>query len=156
MRTRFYLGLACILCSLLACKSPIYSEEQPFREQSWVYGDSLSFAFEVEDTSQLYDLFLTLKHGQEYRYANVYTALRIDFPSGQSRIDTLSLELADEQGQWLGDCSGQACERRFIFLPKARFEQAGKHRLCFQQLSREERLPELHALALELYTHQNQ
>ena len=144
------------LLGLAACQPrPIYSETLTLANGQWAYADSLVFSFDIADTSQRYDLFIQLEHGTDYPYANVYTLLEVYFPNGEKRREQVSIELADERGTWLGDCSGKTCSRQLGFMPKTAFQMPGTYRLCFKQHSRQDSLADLQAMRLNIFRHQD-
>ena len=145
------LGLLLSLSLLPACQTkPLYSETKTL-QGSWSYQDSLVFETEIQDTNQLYDLYLQLEHSETYPFANLYCALNVHFPQGPARQELISLELADETGLWLGSCSKGNCLRSMMFLENAKFQQLGKYRLVFKQETRQDSLPEIRSLSLSIY-----
>lgn len=134
LRNSLFIGLLAIFAG---CESYYYDAEQPLAAGQWSYQDSIVFEFDIQDKTKLYDVFLDVKHTDEYRFANLYVMLHVYFPDGRSRKEQVSLELADPSGKWLGKCSGKQCTRELPFMPNALFEMEGKHRIVLEQYNRQ-------------------
>src|SRR5687767_3087256 len=83
-------------------------------EGQWTATDSMSVQFVVDDTSQVYDMEMNVVHAENYGYQNLYVRIFTTFPSGEKQSSVTSLELAEKDGKWSGDCGGGTCE---ITLP---------------------------------------
>lgn len=129
----FLLGL--FLSSLSSC-STIYDETHVLENRTWTQGQRFSFEFDIQDTTQLYDLFLEVEHETSYPYQNLYCLVKTTMPDGSSREDQASLELANAKGYWLGDCSGKQCTRTIPFIIKTRFTIPGTYVIELKQHSR--------------------
>ena len=104
----------------------------------WSYADSLDFSFRIDDTLQLYDLWLEVEHAVDYPYQNLYTRIHTRFPSGQRLSEPLSLELADKVGRWYGDCSRNSCTLRIPIQQGAFFDQPGNYHITVEQYMRQD------------------
>lgn len=128
--------------------STIYDETQVLEDSTWAQGKSYSFAFDIQDTEQLYDLFLEVKHGTSYPYQNLYCLVKTQMPDGSARTEQASLELANAKGYWLGDCNGEQCTRKIPFIIKTKFTIPGIYTIELQQHSRPELLAPIEHLRL--------
>ena len=140
------------LCSLWllmsSCQGALYNEEKVLENEIWAYSNPLSFEFMIEDTTEKYNVFLELKHREDFGTANAYAKLFVKFPDGKEREQQVSFELADSKGEWYGKCSGGSCVNRLSFMPDAVFEQAGNYQIRFQQYTRKDSLEGLQSLRL--------
>lgn len=132
----------------VACESAVYNEEKVIENEIWAYSNPLDFAFSIEDTSTLYNVFLEMKHREDFGTANAYAKLYVKFPDGKERVQQVSLELADSKGEWHGKCGGGSCVNRLSFMPNAVFEQAGTYQIRFEQYTRKDSLQGLQSLRL--------
>ena len=72
----------------------------------WQSEDAAVFEWQVVDTLERYDFFVDLRHDQQYPFSNIYLFVDFTFPNGRMLKDTLSCELADDRGNWLGSGFG--------------------------------------------------
>lgn len=128
--------------------STIYDETQILENSSWVQGKSYSFEFDIQDTEQLYDLFLEVQHGTSYPYQNLYCLVKTKMPDGSTRSEQASLEFANAKGYWLGDCNEEECTRTIPFIIKTKFTISGSYTIELQQHSRPESLGPIEHLRL--------
>lgn len=141
-----------LLCLLMASCGPtvVYEREYDIIESGWTYADSLSFDFNIKDTTLTYEYLLDLAHSAYFPQQNFYVKLHTRFPSGKRSSQQLSLQLADNFGQWYGDCSGAGCNLSIPILQNARFESAGSYSLIVEQFTRDNPLQEISAVGLRV------
>lgn len=138
--------------ALGSCKQSIVYEEtfEIDPQQGWAYADSLTYAFSIADTLQVYNLYLELDHLVDYPYQNLYINIRTVFPDGKDLAQVLSLELSDKQGFWQGNCNSKACELRIPIQEEAYFNQPGDYRIVVEQYMRTDSLRGLQSIGLQL------
>jgi len=141
-----------ILALLFSCNGPtvVHSDILDLGEQ-WSYEDRLVSSYEVQDTSQKYDLALRLNHNKEYDYQNLYLSVETVFPDGNKTSNPLSLDLANKMGTWLGKCGSNDCDITFSFQDNFRFKSLGKHQFTIGQFSREDQLRGISEIELILF-----
>lgn len=137
---------------LSACGGPdvVFEEQHDFGQAGWNYADSVSFPFGVADTSGRYDMVLTVDHGTDFAYQNFYVRLTTHLPDGRVLQQPLSLQLADNFGDWYGVCDGEACSTEIALQQGTRFTDPGEYRLVVTQYSREDPLAEVSGLGFQL------
>lgn len=131
---------------LTACgPQPLYERSVDFEDGAgWNYADSLTFTYEIEDTTTAYDLVLTVDHTDAFAYQNFYVRLSTHLPNGHVLTQPLSLDLADNFGRWYADCDGiGGCTNEISIQTDTRFEKPGTYQLVVSQFSREDPLPEI-------------
>ncbi len=139
------------LFSLLACEpAPFFEQLVQLPASGWEYQAYQQFQFSIKDTSKRYELALKIQHGTEYEYQNLYLNLATIFPNNDSLNQTLSVDLADPQGRWYGDCSNRSCNVEILLQQNAFFNQTGKHQLDITQHMRVDPLLHLRALTIIL------
>ena len=122
----------------LASCSPGYDYEKQYELTGgyWAQDDTLDFAFSIEDTLAIYNLYLEVEHSASYGYQNLYTKIYTQFPSGERIEELLSLELADKAGVWLGNCNSESCVLKIPIQEGAYFNQAGEYAVTVKQYMR--------------------
>ncbi len=141
-----------LLFATFACGGPevVYERTENFAGDGWAYADSVSFDYVVGDTAARYDLVLTLGHSPAYPAQNFYVRLNTHLPDGTSLSQPLSLDLANEFGEWYGDCDDGVCSVDLSIQEGTRFLSAGKHRLVVSQFTREDPVGEIASLSFKL------
>lgn len=126
-----------------------YEQEYALDNANWSYADSLIFAFEVPDTSTIYNLYLDVEHSTGYPNQNLYVRIHTTFPSAARLTEEVSLELA-EGGRWQGDCGKQTCTVRIPIQTGAYFDQTGEHRFVLEQFMRRNSVEGIQSIALRI------
>jgi gliding motility-associated lipoprotein GldH len=132
-------------------QSIVYEETFEINPQlGWPYADSLTYAFSIADTQEIYNLYLEIDHLIDYPYQNLYINIRTVFPNGEDLAQVLSLELSDKQGFWQGDCNSKDCNLRIPIQEEAYFNQPGDYRIVVEQYMRTDSLRGLRSIGLLL------
>jgi len=144
--------LSVVLLPVLSACGPdyVYEKNYAIEEAAWAYTDTLQFQFEVEDTNTIYNLWLEVDHSTTFGNQNLYTQIHTQFPSGQRITELLSLELANQAGNWFGDCSGESCALRIPIQQGAYFDQAGRYHITLEQYMRRNPVEGIEAIAFRL------
>lgn len=135
MKNTFLLLLFC--CLLQSCgQSFIYEKDIALPENTWNYENTLDFPFEVTDVKALQNLYLDITHSTEFKTQNLYVQFHTKSPSGKVVSDMVSLELAEKNGVWFGNCGGTWCDLRIPIQSGAYFEETGTYTLSIEQYTR--------------------
>lgn len=149
----FRLALFVLLATALwSCRQSVVYEEtfEIDPQRGWLYADSLTYVFSIDDTLQIYNLYMEVDHLVDYPYQNLYINIRTIFPDGNSLAQILSLELSDKQGFWEGDCNSKDCNLRILIQERVYFNQKGDYRIVVEQYMRTDSLSGLQSIGLQL------
>ena len=119
-------------------------------DQGWSYQDTLSFEFQVKDTTSRYDLLLNINHDTEYAYENCYARISTTFPDGSSIQDLVSFEFTDNLDQWQGKCGTKRCEVQILLQENIYFKQPGLHKIAIEQYNRQEKLQGINSFEFKI------
>lgn len=145
-----YLIYFILFATIISCTSKeVYNKTYTIGEV-WTYNDSLVYDYTIQDTLIPYNLFLTITHGKDYKYENLYVNASTLFPDGRRTSYPVSLELADDHGQWVGQCSGSECTTEIGMANNAYFQKPGKYQLVLKQFSRTDTLSGIRSLQLQI------
>jgi len=147
---KFIILIVLILVSVLfgGCfNTHVYQNSITFDNDTWTYQDSMVCQFTMSDTTQRYDLLLTLEHGDLYPYQNFYLKINTLFPDKKLFSQSVSLEMADASGRWLGETSGKKVKLRIPIQEAAIFRPPGDYRITFIQDMRVSSMSGLHSLS---------
>ncbi|MBK9271368.1 MAG: hypothetical protein IPM48_07205 [Saprospiraceae bacterium] len=133
-----------------SCRNALYKEEITVDPIGWTYDQEVKFKWNVKDTSLLYDILLKLEHTIDLKYQNVYVKAITSIPNQADAEQILSLELLHTNGIPVGDCYGNHCRAALVLNEKIRFPSLGEYSLKLQQNSRQDSLPGLKSLSLEI------
>ena len=133
----------------------LMEDTKPISNQSWSSKDTVSFTFDITDTTAYFDFYLNLRTTTSYEYSNCFVFTTLESPT-MIVGDTINIPLADgASGRWLGEVSGSMVENHVMFMHKVRFHEVGKYGITFVQGMRDEPLAEISDVGL-MIKHTNQ
>lgn len=111
-----------------SCRKDILVEEKfEFPNSQWISGDAKSLTISAPDTSDVYNMEIELTHADDYSFQNLYVRLSTIFPSGKADTSVTSLELANPNGSWAGNCNGDKCSLVLPLQTRFTFPEEGKY-----------------------------
>ncbi len=94
---------------MLACScSPSASDYSSFTDlpaRGWNYGDTVCFQI-AADSIRPRSISVAIRHNDDYEYRNLWLEVSYTDADSSLRRDTVSMELADVYGHWLGQGLG--------------------------------------------------
>lgn len=148
------LGRSLIILTLflISCgPRPIYEEEKTVSSTSWSTEEPLDFETSIADTAATYELQLIVEHTPNYKYENIYLQIETHFPSQDPKTEQLSIDLATNKGEWVGNCSRNACKCKVYLLDNFKFPAQGDYRFIVRQFTRDESLSGILGMKMALY-----
>lgn len=136
--------------AFISCHSAYFEKSYGFSSQNWGYDDAKSFSFEIDDSTQVFDMILKLEHTDEFPYQNLYLKTATQFPSDTLVEQLLSLEISDEAGNWFGTCSGANCSISIPIQTNVHFSESGIYNLSLEQYTRTDSLNGIKRISLSL------
>ncbi len=128
----------------------LYEKNIPVESASWAYEDTLTFDFNIDDSTKIYSLLLEVSHSPDFGFQNLYVQMHTRYPSGKEDKQVLSLELASQSGVWNGKCGGKKCTLEIPLLSDVTFPETGKYSLAIEQYMRQSPLPGILGMALKI------
>ncbi len=134
-----------------ACNSATYYDSSlDIPEHTWDAEKAAVFDFNVQDSSQVFDLFIKIANTNNYRYSNLWLLVKTSVEEGDIAYDTLEYFLADEKGKWLGKKEGEAFLNNFPYKNEVRFPRKGKYSVEIIQLMRDEKLKGINKVGFKI------
>lgn len=121
---------------LYSCSKPAITQKEFPIGESWHKDSILTFSFEQKASVKAYDIFLTIKNNDDYKWSNLFLFCDIYFPNKTEHIrDTLEFILADNKGEWTGKGTLEYTSK-FPFRKNVKFPQTGVYKISIQQAMR--------------------
>ncbi len=135
---------------IVSCtENVIINSDFKFSPDQWIAGDVKSIEFTAPDTTSQYQMLIKVKHDDTYGYQNLYIRTHITFPSGKTISSVTSLELADAEGKWAGDCGSHTCNLELVLQDRFTFPEAGKYTWAIEPYMRMDTVQGIAAIAIQ-------
>ncbi len=129
-----YTSVFIIILIISSCsKNYFYQSEVEIPGGVWSSEKIAIFEPVISDTSQSYNVILSVSNTDDYRYSNIWFFLKTVSPEGNSQKDTLQYLMAEDSGKWLGNKNGDNFDQKFYFKNFIRFPKSGKYTFEIQQ-----------------------
>ena len=113
---------------LVSCDSNVVMEKQASMVgNQWNYADAKTFTAEIKDTTQHYNIYVSMRHGFNFEWRNVWVNIETTFPNGKQYERRVNLLLFDADGVWHGDILGDNCDILIPIQDNAFFPQVGTY-----------------------------
>jgi gliding motility-associated lipoprotein GldH len=147
---------ALLLLPLAACDpNRIYETNTDLPDYAWSVQNKPSFEFDIQDTTQVYDVYFNVRNASAYGFYNLYVKHTLTDPNGQvmSRLLHQMILMDPKTGEPLGDGTGDIFDHQFLALPKQRFSKPGKYRIVLEQYMRQDVLPGIMDVGVRVAKH---
>jgi gliding motility-associated lipoprotein GldH len=149
--TVVFLSLALLTVTLISCDSnTVFNKNVTIPSEGWYKNNAVAFDIGIIDTLIPYEFGLTIRNSNEYRYSNLYIFLITEFPNGNITRDTIELNLANEEGKWLGKGWGDIKENNIVLKSGLTFPLKGNYRFLIQQAMRVDTLQGINDIGLSI------
>jgi gliding motility-associated lipoprotein GldH len=137
---------ALVLCCVASCaKVNVFEKNVTLKNQEWSSSDKPTIAFEISDTTALYNVYLVIRHSDAYNYNNMWVKCYVKGPEDTaSRSQQYNLPLASNQEGWYGSSMDDITEARILIQPDTKFNKTGMYHFTLEQTMRQD--PLLHVL----------
>ena len=136
---------------LTSCDSKrVYEENIDIPSYIWNLDFKPVFNVTIDDTAQLYNIYVNVRHTTYYPNSNLWILITTQFPDGNKIEKRVNLDLADKEGKWYGDCLGDICDAQVQIQQNAFFNQPGNYSFQFAQIMRTDNLPLVMSVGLKV------
>ena len=125
--------------ALHSCDLKVVSEDyRSLRNAEWHQDSILVFAFDIPDSTKIYNLSLNVRNEGRYPYSNLWLFVSVTQPGGKEMQDSVELTLADPYGKWLGSGLGHLYEKKYPYKQNVFFPEKGEYTIEVRQGMRTE------------------
>ena len=118
----------------------VFDKVEIVENGQWAYTDTIEFNLNVIDTLSFNDFSLIIRNNNDYHYNNFIAFILMSFPNGETRRDTVQIQLATKSGKWLGSGIGDVFTNEQPYINRSRFPMSGQYRIEVIHAMRDELL----------------
>lgn len=134
LKTSIFCLLTLIL--LVSCDKKRVFDEYHSVGKSWNKDTIVRFELPKLDTQKSYNLFLNLRGNNDYPYNNIFLIVSLQQPNKKTVVDTLEYQMADPEGNLLGDGFTDVKESKLVYKEGMRF-MPGSYKVSIKQAVRQ-------------------
>ncbi|WP_212001018.1 gliding motility lipoprotein GldH [Chitinophaga sp. HK235] len=146
-------GLLLLAAACKPLKMDVYEKNLEIPGHNWAYDYQPSFEVNIlpEDTANLYDIYVNVRHSDAYPYSNIWLLVGTRYPNDSiPKEQRVELPLADINGKWHGNGIDDIYEHRVLIQQKALFNKPGTYKFTFEQNMRQNPLPHVMNIGLRI------
>ncbi len=145
--------MAVIAAVFASCQTiDLYEKVEAVPKHQWQYSYKPAFTFTIKDTAAAYQLYLILRHNNNYQYNNIWLKLSVKAPADTVQTVNLDLPLANKEG-WLAKGMDDIFEHRIAFALDPRrfaFGKSGEYTFTLEQIMRDNPLANVMNVGLRI------
>lgn len=131
-----------LITALYGCRHvDLYERLQNIEKAAWSEQQTPSFTFDITDTVASYNVYVVVRHTNQYGYRNVWLNVGLQQPGDTLRQQPFEVQLAAADN-WLGTGMDDIFEHRaLLFSRPVHFNKAGPITFTLQHIMRQDPLP---------------
>jgi gliding motility-associated lipoprotein GldH len=133
----------CLQWTACSIPSDVFEKDVALPQQQWEsnFRPTISFDISREDTANLYNVYLVLRHTDAYNYNNIWIRGSVRQPGDTAvRSQRYDLSLADNEKGWTGSGMDDIYEHRIEIQHLTKFDHPGTYSFTLEQVMREDPL----------------
>ena len=103
-----------VLLFFMGCSYSSHLNTYEF-SNGWKNSEIVTFDFKAPESTKNYNLFLLLRHNNNYSFSNIFLITKLKLANGSILTDTLEHPLSEPSGKWLGEKRLSLVEHKLIF-----------------------------------------
>jgi len=115
----------CALCMVACGKNKVFEKFEKFDDNEWPMNKTVKFDLQIDDTAALYNVYVPVRHTDNYPYDALLINLSYDAPNGESHTKNFKLKFRDAGGKFMGDVAGDIWDEKTLVMGKTKFNSIG-------------------------------
>jgi gliding motility-associated lipoprotein GldH len=144
------LFLSMLLLGSACGDSALFERNESITNRSWSYSDVPTFDFHIADAGRKYDIWVNVRHTNDYKYSNLFILLRQHGPGLKDTVQRYEIKLAEADGRWTGSSAGNLYASERLVKKDVMFPDTGHYSFAIEQNMRENPLKEIADVGLKV------
>jgi gliding motility-associated lipoprotein GldH len=144
--------LVAVLFSVTGCTDPnaVIDQNTEINNNNWSYTNKGTFDVPINDEHIPYNLSLNLRVTGDYKYSNIFVLIYQTGPDKKPTGLRYEFKLANPDGEWLGEGSGNLYSFQIPFRKNYKFPAKGTYHFSIEQNMRDNPLREVSDVGLRV------
>jgi gliding motility-associated lipoprotein GldH len=147
-----YPALLLFVLALGGCTDPnaVIDQNTEINNNNWAYVNKLRYMVKIDNADIAYNLCLNLRVTADYKYSNLFILIHQTGPDQKPASVRYEFKLANTDGEWLGDGSGNIYSYQIPFKKGYKFPLKGTYTFEIEQNMRDNPLREVSDVGLRV------
>ncbi|MES2376957.1 MAG: gliding motility lipoprotein GldH [Bacteroidota bacterium] len=144
--------MAVLALSWSGCTDPnaVVDKNTEVVNNNWAYTNKIKFEVKIDNEQIPYNLYFNLRVTGDYRYSNMFVLISQINPDKKSAATRYEVKLANPDGEWLGEGSGNLYSYQTPFKTNYKFPAKGTYTFQIEQNMRDNPLKEVSDVGLRV------
>jgi gliding motility-associated lipoprotein GldH len=120
--------LSAVLLLFSCSKTKVFDKSVKFDNYDWNMDKVVSFDVAIEDTSATYNVYIPVRHTDNYPYDALLINVTYTSPNSEGHTKNYKLKFRDADGKFIGDGSGDIWDENPLIMEKAKFNEKGTYK----------------------------
>lgn len=148
----YWLAFFVLIFTVSGCtdKNVIIDQNRSVTDHNWTYLNKFKYDVKIDNEKNPYNLYINLRVTADYKYSNLFLLIGQTGPDKKSSVHRFELTLANKDGEWLGEGSGNLYSYQVPFLTQYKFPAKGIYHFYIEQNMRDNPLREVSDVGLRV------
>jgi gliding motility-associated lipoprotein GldH len=148
----FYFAVVVAIFTSTGCtdKNAVIDQNSEVADHNWSYLNKFKFDVKIDDEKTHYNLYMNLRVTGDYKYSNIFVLITQVGPDNKAEVKRYELKLANKDGEWLGEGSGNLYSYQSHFRTNYMFPAKGVYHFYIEQNMRDNPLREVSDVGLRV------
>jgi len=148
---RFIFVLPAFLVLFFSCEeSRVFDKDIAIASAGWDYDDIKTFEVNITDTVSSYNMYVNVRHTDEYPFNNIWLRITTIFPDSTKEEGRVNIQISEPGGRWTGNCADGICYNSIPIQQNFTFSELGSYTFIIQQDMRINPLPSIMNVGLKV------
>jgi gliding motility-associated lipoprotein GldH len=135
---RNFIFVISIVIGLQACNNnALVDTFDQIPNKNWTYIRPIKATVNIIDSTKKYNIYVNFRHTADYKYSNIWLRFHILGPKLKDEPLRQEFQLALQDGEWLGNGSGNLYSYQLIYKENYKFPTNGKYTIVVEQNMRD-------------------
>ena len=139
----FYVALFVFIFAGCKDTKAVFDQNTAITNHNWSYLNKVKYDVKIDDANIAYNLYLNLRVTAGYRYSNIFVLISQAAPGKKADVNRYEFKLANKDGEWLGEGSGNLYSYQVPFKTAYKFPAKGVYHFEIEQNMRDNPLREV-------------
>ncbi len=147
----FFSTVVCLLCLFSSCRQiDVFEKNTAIPGMKWSSSFAATGNFEITDTVSAYNIYIVLRHTDEYSYNNIWLNVGLQSPGDSLFYQKVDLSLGSDATGWEGTGMNDIWEVRKPLALNKRFKKNGDYQFSIFHIMRDNPLPNVLSAGLRV------